>query len=297
MGFVAVPKSEMGKVLEAIADGRCVTCYGPITNECGGDHEGYCHDCDDGCSETERFDKVNFDITLSVHTSRNRGRRVSSMVDMWAGGVFLQWLHPFESGAQSVVVAYAREHGKRINFSKRHDTWRLPNANEVCQAFWGTSLRDELVRAISSESRVYYAPSKPGYVVGAGRLLEFYHSRCRDRRLGGAVRLKECCQEVKDFLLECATGEKRLISGLTVRDMVFPAVIPRVRLQWKCDTCGKNGFREAFRQRSIPGLAGSAGLDCPACPEREVSAVESLLAGTPRGLVVPQKSTVLLPAW
>lgn len=247
--------------------------------------------------EAERFDRVHFDVTLSVHTSRNRGRRVSSTVDMWAGGVWLQWLHPFESGAQSVAVTYARENGNRINFSKRHDTWRLPNANEVCKAFWGTSLRDELIRAVNRDSPVHYAPSKPGYIVSEGKLLEFYHSRCRDRRLGGAVRLKECCQEVRDFLLESASGENRLISGLKVRDLTFPAAAPRTRLQWKCDTCGKTGFREAFRQRSIPGLAGSTGLDCPACPEREVSAVESLLAGTPRGLVVAQKSTVLLPAW
>lgn len=44
-----IPQHEMPAVLEAIKDGRCCVCLGPIKPEHGG---LYCCEHDDGCSHT-----------------------------------------------------------------------------------------------------------------------------------------------------------------------------------------------------------------------------------------------------
>jgi hypothetical protein len=45
MSWHVVPPNEMPKVLEALRDSRCVSCYGPVVEG----HALYCCTCDDVC--------------------------------------------------------------------------------------------------------------------------------------------------------------------------------------------------------------------------------------------------------
>lgn len=47
MSWGVVPDNEIGNVLAATREGRCVSCYGDINRDCAADHELYCCACDD----------------------------------------------------------------------------------------------------------------------------------------------------------------------------------------------------------------------------------------------------------
>jgi hypothetical protein len=49
MTFVPVPDDEVSELLAAVERGDCCVCYGPVSNGCGGDHDLYCHACDEEC--------------------------------------------------------------------------------------------------------------------------------------------------------------------------------------------------------------------------------------------------------
>jgi hypothetical protein len=80
-----------------------------------------------------------------------------------------------------------------------------------------------------------------------------------------------------------------------VRTLKPPTPPARERMRWRCDECSHEGHREAFKDRYVPGLATSTGLNCPKCDYRQTDAITSLLAGPTRGSVCRLPSSIIYP--
>lgn len=235
-------------------------------------------------------------LKIEIRQCFRRSRHGGSVgvVDFWIGGIWVGWLHPFESDRQSAVMAYARGGGSATT-GKGGTIWRLPDADAACSRLWGTEARDEIARALGEKEHVLLQPRPPGYVLPAENVWRFARSRYRDRTWSKAIFLREIQPEAVGFLV-ANLGEPAEVGGHDVRPLLLPAPKPRVRQEWACEQCGLKGHREAFRERTVPGLAGSVGLDCPSCPRREAdSSIGALMRGNPRGRVARLESNVLLP--
>lgn len=241
-------------------------------------------------------------VTMSSSKTRFGGRHNS--LSLYVAGFHLAWLDANGERWREVLALLAGhsrpEHG---HSGSKHTidpkySWSGYNLDEttsdsVMKILFGTSVADELNRHLGLKDWVLF---KGSYCLPRDRLNRFIASRCRDKTWCDAVRLKEAPAAVVAYLHSLSdTTEDDGIFG-EVRSIKAPQAPPRERMRWRCEVCGHEGHREAFRERTVPGLAGSTGLNCPTCDYRPTDAVTNLLSGMVRGDVRRIPASIMYPA-
>lgn len=188
--------------------------------------------------------------------------------------------------------------GSKYTMDPKH-SWSNYNldpeaSDKVMRSVFGTSVCDELNRLLSQKQWVIF---KRKYCLPQEKLRRFISTRCRDKTWCDAVRFREAEKSVVDYLLglSCTADEDDFFGEVEL--VKAPKAPDRERMRWRCEECGLEGYREAFRERTIPGLAGSTGLNCPTCGERKTDAISSLLSGVAKGDVRQVSSKVMYPTW
>lgn len=240
--------------------------------------------------------------TLSSSKTRYGGRLTS--LSLHVGGFLLGWLNAeYERYDQVLALLVGTQaqrsqghSGSKHTIDPKH-SWSGYNldpekADGVMRALFGTSVVDELNRVLGQKDWVIF---KNAYCLPRERLNRFIGSKCRDRTWCDAVRFKESPPALVAYLKTLATENDEDDFLGAVASVRAPAAPPRERMRWRCEECCREGHRESFRERAIPGLAGSVGLDCPNCDYRKADAVTNLLRGTARGDVRRLPSTIIYP--
>lgn len=119
------------------------------------------------------------------------------------------------------------------------------------------------------------------WAVPADRIMEFERSRRRSSWCR-AIQLKKA-PWLKSYLPTLVDHEQPEDPWEGVH-LKVPSRSPVPRGFYVCDGCGARGHAGDFAERSVPGLAGVAGLDCRSCDSRDVGAMV-LVTGQPRGEV------------
>lgn len=238
-------------------------------------------------------------LSLQISSSRQRHGGVHTSVSLFVSGFSIGWLD-YRAAVGDLLIALGvgattnGHSGGKYTMNPKH-LWRgyqFDDGEPVIRALFGTSIVDEFNRNLAAGK---YALLNGKYCLPAEKINRFFASRYRDRTWCDAVRMKECDKRVTEYLLALPYQIDDDFH-LEIRHLHPPEWSARPRMIWKCEDCGTEGHRETFRERTIPGLAGSVGLDCRQCGVRQVDAVHSLLAGQPRGNVVLQPSSVIYPA-
>ena len=165
-------------------------------------------------------------------------------------------------------------------------------SDEIMKALFGTSVVDELNRHLAAKDWVLF---KDRYCLPREKLNRFIGSRCRDKTWCDAVWLKNMPATVAAYLRSLADEADDDVMFGEVRSLKPPTAPGRERMRYRCDDCGLEGHREAFKERYVPGLATSTGLNCPTCAYRQTDAISSLLAGPTRGNVRRLQSSIMYP--
>lgn len=240
--------------------------------------------------------------TLSSSKTRYGGRHNS--LTLYVGGFHLAWLdangdryHEVHSLIARHAVGSRGQAGSKWTMDPKH-SWSGYNlddiaSDEVMKALFGTSVADELNRHLGAKEWVLF---KGRYCLPREKLNRFIGSRCRDKTWCDAVWLANAPASVVAHLRSLAANADEDDMFGEVRAIKPPAAPARERMRWRCEECSHEGHREGFRERTIPGLAGSTGLNCPNCDYRKTDAITSLLSGTVRGDVRRIPSTIMYPA-
>lgn len=240
--------------------------------------------------------------TLSSSKTRYGGRHNS--LSLYAGGFSIAWLdangdrfHELHSLIASGKSGLQGQSGSKHTMDPKY-SWSGYNLDEVAsdavmKAILGTSVVDELNRVLGKREWVIF---KDRYCLPRERLNLFIAKRCRDKTWCDAVWLKNTPASIVDHLHSLSVRSDEDSFFGEVRTIKAPAAPARERMRWRCEECGLEGHRGAFRERTIPGLAGSTGLNCPTCDYRETGALASLISGLARGDVRPLPSSILYPA-
>ncbi|NSZ73320.1 hypothetical protein G6L74_06130 [Agrobacterium tumefaciens] len=241
--------------------------------------------------------------TISSSKTRHGGRHTS--LSLRTGGFSLGWLDLYSekyskvqdllSGAQDRTSGQS---GSKYTMDPKYSWagYNLPpeKADVVMKAVFGTSVVDELNRVLSQKPWVIF---KDAYCLPRENLNRFIATRCRDRTWCNAVRFKEESKELVSYLRdmdhEC-DDEDVFGAALKLHPPKPPA---RERVIWRCDDCGHQGHREHFTERTLPGLAGPTGLNCPKCDFKHVSGIAGLLQGPTRGEVNMLPASILYPGY
>lgn len=244
-------------------------------------------------------------LTATISSSKTRyGGRHTSLT-LRTGGFSLGWLDLYGEKFTKVQALLSGgtdrsngHSGSKYTIDPKY-SWSGYNltpdrADEVMKAVFGTTVADELNRTLSQKVWVIF---KGAYCLPHENLNRFIATRCRDRTWCNAVRFKEETPALISYLTdmdhECDDDD---VFG-SVLKLKPPTAPARERLVWRCEDCGHQGHRESFKERTLPGLAGSTGLNCPKCDYKAVGGVVGLLAGPTRGDVNPLPSTILYPGY
>lgn len=236
-------------------------------------------------------------LNLNITSSRERYDRTSrtlwvstcglNLTTRWIGSRHLERLsdilQPLDDPGQ-----HGHSGTKRTRDPKHHwSSYRVPadQADAVCQTIIGSTVADQVVRKILADEYVLYAEK---YLLPEKHAWRFRRSRHRDQTWCDATRLLHAPAEFRAFIKSLPLAE---IEAGELAPRLIPAPPPPLpRAVWRCESCGLEGHRNAFLERSVPGLSGSTGVDCPRCPPRHVDGVRLLLSGQPRGAVVRLES-------
>lgn len=239
--------------------------------------------------------------TMSSSKTRHGGRHNS--LSLHVGGFHLAWLdtngdrfHKVHSLLAGYGAGADGHSGSKWTMDPKY-SWSGYNlddiaSDEVMKALFGTSVVDELNRHLGKREWVLF---KDRYCLHREKLNLFIAKRCRDKTWCDAVWLKNTPASVAAYLRSLADEADEDEMFGEVRTLKPPAAPARERMLWRCEECAHEGHREAFRERTIPGLAGSMGLNCPNCDYRQTDALTGLIVGPIRGDVRRLPSSILYP--
>ncbi|NTG07225.1 hypothetical protein [Rhizobium rhizogenes] len=242
-------------------------------------------------------------LTATMSSSKTRYGGRHNSLSLHVGGFHLAWLDAngdrFHQVHSMIASHGAGDHGhsgSKWTMDPKY-SWSGYNlddvaSDEVMKALFGTSVVDELNRHLGAKDWVLF---KDRYCLPREKLNRFIGSRCRDKTWCDAVWLKNAPASVAAHIHSLADEADEDVMFGEVRTLKPPIPPARERMRWRCEECSHEGHREAFKERYVPGLATSTGLNCPNCDYRQTDAITSLLAGPTRGSVCRLPSSIMYP--